>query len=49
MTIIITTHDIDGVAKKLPWIICLNKSIISQGKPISTLSDNVLYRTYDLK
>ena len=49
MTIIITTHDIDGVAKKLPWIVCLNKSIISQGKPDSTLSENVLYRTYDLK
>jgi len=49
MTIIITTHDIEGVAKKLPWIVCLNKSIISQGKPTSTLSDNVLYRTYDLK
>jgi zinc/manganese transport system ATP-binding protein len=49
MTIIITTHDIDGVAKKLPWIVCLNKSIISQGKPTLTLSDNVLYRTYDLK
>jgi ABC-type Mn2+/Zn2+ transport system ATPase subunit len=49
MTIIITTHDIDGVAKKLPWIVCLNKSIISQGKPDSTLSDNILYRTYDLK
>jgi zinc/manganese transport system ATP-binding protein/zinc transport system ATP-binding protein len=49
MTIIITTHDIEGVAKKLPWIVCLNKSIISQGKPDSTLSDNILYRTYDLK
>ena len=49
MTIIITTHDIDGVAKKLPWIVCLNKSIISQGKPDSTLSENVLYRTYGLK
>lgn len=49
MTIIITTHDIDGVAKKLPWIICLNKSIISQGKPTSTLSENILYRTYNLK
>jgi zinc/manganese transport system ATP-binding protein len=49
MTIIITTHDIDGVAKKLPWVVCLNKSIISQGKPTSILSDNVLYRTYDLK
>jgi zinc/manganese transport system ATP-binding protein len=49
MTIIMTTHDIDGVAKKLPWIVCLNKNIISQGEPSSTLSDNILYRTYDLK
>jgi ABC-type Mn2+/Zn2+ transport system ATPase subunit len=49
MTIIMTTHDIDGVAKKLPWIVCLNKNIISQGEPSSTLSENILYRTYDLK
>jgi len=49
MTIIITTHDIDGVAKKLPWVICLNKSIISQGKPDTTLSEKVLFRTYNLK
>jgi zinc/manganese transport system ATP-binding protein len=49
MTIIMTTHDIDGIAKKLPWIVCLNKNIISQGEPSSTLSDNILYRTYDLK
>jgi ABC-type Mn2+/Zn2+ transport system ATPase subunit len=49
ITIILTTHDIDGVAKKLPWIVCLNKTIISQGIPNSTLSENILYRTYDLK
>ena len=49
ITIILTTHDIDGVAKKLPWIVCLNKSIISQGRPDSTLSENILYRTYDLR
>lgn len=49
ITIILTTHDIDTVARKLPWIVCFNKSIISQGPPDSTLSENILYRTYDLK
>lgn len=49
ITIILTTHDIDTVARKLPWIVCFNKSIISQGPPDSTLSENILYKTYDLK
>ncbi|HSE99522.1 MAG TPA: metal ABC transporter ATP-binding protein [Nitrososphaeraceae archaeon] len=49
ITIILTTHDIDSVAKKLPWIVCLNKSIISQGPPDLTLCENILYKTYDLK
>jgi ABC-type Mn2+/Zn2+ transport system ATPase subunit len=49
ITIILTTHDINTVAKKLPWIVCFNRSIISQGLPDSTLSDSILYKTYDLK
>jgi len=49
ITIILSTHDIDTVARKLPWIVCFNKSIISQGPPDSTLSENILYKTYDLK
>jgi ABC-type Mn2+/Zn2+ transport system ATPase subunit len=49
ITIILTTHDINTVARKLPWIVCFNKSIISQGPPDSTLSDSILYKTYDLK
>ena len=49
ITIILTTHDIDSVAKKLPWIVCFNKSIISQGPPDLTLCENILYKTYDLK
>jgi ABC-type Mn2+/Zn2+ transport system ATPase subunit len=49
ITIILTTHDIEGIAKKLPWVICFNKSIISQGPPDTTLSENVIFRIYDLK
>jgi len=49
ITIILSTHDIDGIAKKLPWVICFNKSIISQGSPSTTLSESAIYRTYNLK
>lgn len=49
ITIIITTHDIDGVAKKLPWVICLNKEIISQGNPNKILSESILHKTYGLR
>jgi ABC-type Mn2+/Zn2+ transport system ATPase subunit len=49
ITIIITTHDIDGVAKKIPWVICLNREIISQGNPNTILSENIIHKTYGLK
>lgn len=48
ITIIITTHDIDGVARKLPWVACLNKQLISQGYPNNILSENVIHRTYGI-
>jgi ABC-type Mn2+/Zn2+ transport system ATPase subunit len=49
ITIILTTHDINGVAKKLPLIVCLNKSIICQGPPDSALSENILFGRDDLR
>ena len=49
ITIIITTHDIDGVAKKIPWVICLNRQIVSQGNPNIILSENTIYKTYGLR
>ncbi|HKO40556.1 MAG TPA: ABC transporter ATP-binding protein [Nitrososphaeraceae archaeon] len=48
ITIILTTHDINGVARKLPWIVCLNKSIIWQGPPDSNLSENIHFGIGDL-
>jgi ABC-type Mn2+/Zn2+ transport system ATPase subunit len=49
ITIILTTHDINGIAKKLPWIVCLNKSIICQGPPDSALSENILFGRDDIR
>jgi ABC-type Mn2+/Zn2+ transport system ATPase subunit len=48
MTIILTTHDISGVAKRLDWIVCMNKTIISEGHPEETLTETNLLRTYGL-
>jgi ABC-type Mn2+/Zn2+ transport system ATPase subunit len=47
-TIILTTHDIVGIGKRLPWIVCINKSIISQGTPKETLTSTILLKTYGL-
>ena len=48
MTIIISTHDIMGLGKRLPWVVCINKSIISQGPPNEALTSDTLLRTYGL-
>lgn len=45
-TTILTTHDISGIAKRLPWLICMNKHIISQGPPLEALTNENLLRTY---
>jgi ABC-type Mn2+/Zn2+ transport system ATPase subunit len=48
MTIILTTHDITGLGKRLPWVVCINKSIISQGPPKDALTEENLLKTYGL-
>jgi ABC-type Mn2+/Zn2+ transport system ATPase subunit len=48
MTIILTTHDITGLGKRLPWIVCINKTIISQGSPNEVLTSENILKTYGL-
>jgi ABC-type Mn2+/Zn2+ transport system ATPase subunit len=48
MTIILTTHDISGLGKRLPWLVCINKSIITQGPPNEALTQENLLKTYGL-
>ncbi|NOJ28412.1 MAG: hypothetical protein DA330_10420 [Nitrososphaera sp.] len=47
-TIILTTHDISAVAKRLPRLVCINKHIISDGTPVEILTDENLLHTYGL-
>lgn len=45
-TILLTTHDLNAVASHLPWIVCLNKSIIAQGKPDDIFHEDILNKTF---
>ena len=48
MTIILTTHDVTGLGKRLPWVVCINKHLISQGPPNKSLTSDNLLKTYGL-
>ena len=48
MTIIMATHDLQGIAKQLPWIVCMNKIVIAEGRPSDVLTDKNLLKTYGL-
>lgn len=48
MTIIMTTHDLSGTGKRLPWVICMNRTIIAEGEPLNILTENNLLKTYGL-
>ena len=45
-TIVLTTHDINGLAAHLPRIVCLNRTVVADGPPEEVLHPYVLERTY---
>lgn len=45
-TIVLTTHDINGLAAHLPRLVCLNRTVIADGPPEEVLHPYVLERTY---
>jgi zinc/manganese transport system ATP-binding protein/zinc transport system ATP-binding protein len=47
VTILLTTHDLNAVARHLPWVICFNQTIIAQGHPEEIFTSATLSRTYD--
>jgi ABC-type Mn2+/Zn2+ transport system ATPase subunit len=46
IAIVLTTHDLNGIATHLPWILCLNQEVIAQGTPREVITPSVLERTY---
>jgi ABC-type Mn2+/Zn2+ transport system ATPase subunit len=46
LAIVLTTHDLNGIAAHLPSIMCLNREVIATGSPRVVLTSDVLERTY---
>jgi ABC-type Mn2+/Zn2+ transport system ATPase subunit len=46
LAIVLTTHDLNGIAAHLPRIVCINQRVIGDGAPHDVLTSDVLERTY---
>jgi ABC-type Mn2+/Zn2+ transport system ATPase subunit len=46
LAIVLTTHDLNGIASHLPRLICLNREVVATGTPRQVLTSEVLERTY---
>ncbi len=47
--IVLTTHDLNGMAAHLPHLVCLNTTVIGVGPPREVLTPDVLERTFGAK
>lgn len=45
-SIVLTTHDMNGLAAHLPRLVCLNRTVIADGPPAQVLHPYVLQHTY---
>jgi zinc/manganese transport system ATP-binding protein len=45
-TIVLSTHELNAVATHLPYLVCLNRTIVAQGPPAVVFTDEVLTRLY---
>ena len=46
ISILVTTHDLNGLAAHLPHLICLNTTVMGVGTPHDVLTPDILERTY---
>lgn len=46
IAVVLTTHDLNGMAAHLPDLICLNRTILARGRPHDVLTPPVLERTF---
>jgi ABC-type Mn2+/Zn2+ transport system ATPase subunit len=46
LAIVLTTHDLNGIAAHLPYLVCLNREVIAHGAPSRVITPDVLERTY---
>lgn len=46
ITIVLTTHDLNGLAAHLPRLVCFNRTVVADGSPTAVLQPYFLERTY---
>ena len=46
VAIVITAHDLNWVAAHLPWVVCINRRLIAEGRPQEVFNTTVLKETY---
>jgi ABC-type Mn2+/Zn2+ transport system ATPase subunit len=46
LAVVVTTHDLNGIATHLPRLVCLNTEVVATGAPADVLTPEVLERTY---
>lgn len=46
VTVIMSTHELNAVAAHLPWVVCVNGTIVAQGSPHEVYTPENLKRTY---
>jgi ABC-type Mn2+/Zn2+ transport system ATPase subunit len=46
VAVVITAHDLNWVAAHLPWVACLNRRVIAEGRPSEVFNAAVLKETY---
>jgi ABC-type Mn2+/Zn2+ transport system ATPase subunit len=46
LSIVLTTHDLNGIAAHVPRLVCLNRRVIGEGHPRDVLTPEVLEATY---
>jgi zinc/manganese transport system ATP-binding protein len=46
VTVVMSTHELNAVAAHLPWVVCVNRSIVAQGSPADVYTPANLKRTY---
>ena len=46
LAIVLTTHDLNGLATHLPHLVCLNNKVIGSGTPREVMTVDILERTY---
>lgn len=45
-TIVLSTHELNAVATHLPYLVCLNRTVIAHGPPAIVFRDEILSRLY---